>query len=175
MGTGVELICRKCRYSFRMNFGVGFGFPQFYREIIEEAKAGKLGESVQAFLRDHTDGALDCDQVLLQCTSCDKLDRGIDLSMYIPKDRPVEHDGIWTGAFTFEGIVYVAPWELKKHYKLVKRYDHVCRKCRNQMRVIREKDLIVEDLESDGNETVVNVRCPKCHRPMVMGEQLMWD
>lgn len=175
MGRGIELECRKCRYSFGVNFGVGFLFPQAYQETMEAAKKGKLGKNVQAFLAEHPDGALDCDQVLLQCTSCGKLDRGVDLSMYVPKDKLVVNEGRWSVSCSFEEASYVAPWELKEHYQLVQPYDHVCRKCGNKMQVIKEDDLIPEGQESEGKDTKVNVNCPKCHKPMVVGGYMMWD
>ena len=99
MGRGFGLVCRKCRYEFGIHLGVGFGFPQNYQSIMEAAKAGKLGREVRYFLRENPEGTLDCSQVLLQCTACDSLERGIDLSMYIPKDQPCVAKGNWSVAF----------------------------------------------------------------------------
>lgn len=106
MGRGFGLICRKCRYEFGIHLGVGFGFPQNYQNIMEAAKAGKLGREVRYFLRENPEGTLDCSQVLLQCTVCDSLERGIDLSMYIPKDQPYVTKGNWSVAFSMEEFSY---------------------------------------------------------------------
>ena len=61
MGQGYSLCCKKCGYNINVNLGVGFMFPRVYEETLENAKAGKLGRNVQQFLKDHPDGALDCD------------------------------------------------------------------------------------------------------------------
>ena len=127
MGRGFGLICRKCRYEFGIHLGVGFGFPQNYQNIMAAAKTEKLGREVRYFLRENPEGTLDCSQVLLQCTACDALERGIDLSMYIPKDQPHVTKGNWSVAFPMEEFSYVAPSDLKSHYRLVKPYDHRCK------------------------------------------------
>ena len=175
MGRGIELVCKRCHYSFGVNFGVGFMFPLAYQETIEAAKEGKLGIDVKAFLCEHPDGALDCDQVLLLCTTCGKLDRDIDLSMYIPVGKPVVHEHKWSVPSPQEDISYVTPWKLKKLYMLVKPYEHICKKCGSRMRVIKEDDLLEEDQVSEEKDVTVNVNCPKCCLPMTVGGYLMWD
>ena len=66
MGQRYSLCCKKCGYTISVNLGVGFMFPRVYEETLENAKTGKLGRNVQQFLKDHPDGALDCELVLLQ-------------------------------------------------------------------------------------------------------------
>ena len=95
--------------------------------------------------------------------------------MYVPKDKPIVHEERWSDACLFEGASYVAPWELREHYQLVQPYDHVCRKCGSKMQVIKEDDLIPEGKESEEKGVKVNVNCPKCHKPMVVGGYIMWD
>ena len=175
MGRGFGLVCRKCRYEFGIHLGVGFGFPQNYQNIMEAAKAGKLGREVRYFLRENPDGTLDCSQVLLQCTACDSLERGIDLSMFIPKDQPYVTKGNWSVAFPMEEFSYVAPSDLKSHYRLVKHYDHRCKQCKGRMRVITENHLTFRKPVSGEESALVNVNCPKCHVPMAVGSTLMWD
>ena len=177
MGIGFELVCRRCRYSFRIGFGIGLLFPQVYRETIQAAWEGKLGSEVQDFLRDSPQGALDCEQVLLQCTSCGALDSGPDLSMYLPEDEPAadkpsEDEPEGSLPCPLEDIPCVEPWELKANYQLVKPYGHVCKECGSEMRVIKEESLIPPD-RGMGN-TAVNVNCPKCCRPMKIGSSGMW-
>ena len=150
-------------------------FPLSYQEIMKTAKKGKLGKEIKTFLCENPDGALDCSQVLLQCTSCGKLDAGIDLSMYVPADKPIVHKGGWSSAFPLEDTSYIAPWELKEHYRLVKPFDHTCRKCGCKMRVIKEQDLITKDEESIRRKESVNINCPKCRKPLTVGGYVMWD
>ena len=175
MGKGYVLKCSKCNYSFEVNFGVGFMFLQEYQKTMEAARKGKLGEDVQAFLAEHSDGILDSDHVLLQCTSCGNLDRGADLSMYVPIDKPIANAGKWSGTFTIEGETYAVPWELKERYQFVKPYDHICKKCKGKMRVIKEEDLISGDQEYKGIGVKVNLNCPKCQEHMIISGIIMWD
>ena len=78
MGQGYSLGCKKCGYKISANLGVGFAFPRVYEAVMKEAHDGKLGKTVQSFLMEHPDGALDCDQVLLQCDECGALERGMN-------------------------------------------------------------------------------------------------
>ena len=173
MGTSIEMECNNCHFSFEAFLGIGFRFPQVYQDTINAAKEGKFGEIVQSFLLEHPDGALNCNMVLLQCTSCDELDKSRDLSMYIPKDKPATHDGIWSVAFPYKNASYESPRDLKDHYRLIKSYDHICRKCGGKMRPITEENLTPESYEPYG--IPVNVNCPKCHKPMTIGGYGMWD
>jgi len=175
MGRGYELVCRKCRYLFEVYFGVGFNFPLVYQKTINAAKEGKLGRDLQDFLSEHPDGALDCELVMLQCTSCDRLECDKDLSMYIPADEPVTHEGIWSVAQPLEDVPYIAPWDLQEYYRLMKPFEHICEKCGNRMRVIKEKDLAPMNQETGKSRAAANVNCPKCHKPMTIGGYSMWD
>lgn len=175
MGQGYSLGCKECGYSFSANLGVGFGFPRVYEAVMKDARNGKLGKTVQSFLMEHPDGALDCDQVLLQCNDCGALGRGMDLSMYIPTDTAEPRQkGIWSTAFSGEGYVYVAPWDLQESYSLYARYDHTCKKCKGNMKVIKQKDLELQESRSPDHITS-NILCPKCKTPLSFEGMIMWD
>ena len=142
---------------------------------MKEAQDGKLGKTVQSFLIEHPDGALDCDQVLLQCDECGALERGMDLSMYIPKDAvEPRQKGIWSTAFSGEDYSYVAPWDLKESYSLYARYNHACKKCKGKMKVIKQKDLELQESRSPDHITS-NIPCPKCKTPLSFEGMIMWD
>lgn len=175
VGKGFGLVCKKCHYSYEVNLGIGYNFPQIYQKTMEAAKKGILGESVQSFLITHPDGALDCNAVLLQCTSCGELDSDMDLSMYIPQDRPVSHINGWSISNQAANTFYALPRELKEHYQLMKTYNHNCRKCGNRMRIIKEEELIPKDQKTRKRSMTINVNCPKCHQPMMIGGYMMWD
>ena len=175
MGQGYSLGCKKCSYKIDVNLGVGFFFPRVYEAVMKEAQAGKLGKNIQSFLIEHPNGALDCDQVLLQCKQCDSLECGMDLSMYIPKEAvEPRQKGIWSGAFSGEGYSYVSPWDLKKSYSLYARYDHICRKCKGKMKVIKQKDLELQGGNSLDHITS-SIPCPKCKSPLSFEGMIMWD
>ena len=175
MGQGYSLGCKRCGYKISANLGVGFAFPRVYEAVMKEAHDGKLGKTVQSFLKEHPEGALDCDQVLLQCDECGALERGMDLSMYILKDAvEPRQKGFWSTAFSGEGYSYVAPWDLKESYSLYARYDHTCKKCKGKMKVIKQKDLELQESRSPDHITS-NIPCPKCKTPLSFEGMIMWD
>ena len=176
MGSGYSLFCKKCRFSFDACFGVGFCFPEVYQKALRDGIEGKLGKEVQSFLREHPDGALDCDRVLLQCTDCGNLESDIDYSMYLPDGAAVVKKGNWTDAVPDDHSQYVAPWDLEEGYHLFSRYNHVCGECGSRMKIIKEKDIV-----PDENRDVMNgymetgVSCPKCGKPLYVDGVFNWD
>lgn len=177
MGHGHILQCKKCGYKLKLFLGVGFVFPKVYQETIEGAKEGKYGETVQTFLEKHPDGALNCDNVLLQCTECGNLETEKDLSMYVPKQgaEPIEKER-WSIAFPFEGADYVAPWDLDPdHYELVCRYEHKCKKCGAKMRTFSEKEMDKKLGKIFLEEKQTEFACPECREPLWQVGDMMWD
>ena len=175
MGQGYSLGCKKCGYSISVNLDVGFLSPRVYEAVMEEARSGKLGETVQNFLTEHSDGALDCNQVLLQCSDCGALEPGIDLSMYLPKGKvEPRQKGIWSSAFSGEGYSYVIPGDLKDSYTLYARYDHVCEKCNGKMKIISQKDLELQERKAPDHITS-SIPCPECKTSLTFEGMIMWD
>ena len=155
--------------------GVGFLFPKVYQETIEAAKEGQYGKMVQEFLEEHPDGALNCDEVLLQCIECGDLQTGKDLSMYVPKQRTESKEsGRWSVAFPFESATYVAPWDLED-YELICRYEHQCKKCGSKMRVITEKEIKKKLGDFFFDEQQTEFACPKCRELLWNVGDIRWD
>lgn len=176
MGTGLNFVCKKCRFSFEAYFGIGFLFPEVYEKAIKDGMEGKLGLEVQSFLQEHPDGALDCDRVLLQCTDCGNLETDMDYSMYVPKDIPALRNRIRSAAYPYDGVQYIMPGELEENYVLYSRYNHVCRKCGGRMRNFTEEDIVPGDkYAAMRGKDEAGVPCPKCGRPLRIGGVSMWD
>ena len=117
MGQGNTYHCARCDYSFEAYLGVGMAFPMVYRETVEKAKLGKLGRTLQRFLQDHPDGAIDCENHVILCSRCGQLKCGPGLDMYVPKkghDPAAEQHGIWSTAMPFDDESYVVPWDLEE-------------------------------------------------------------
>lgn len=172
MGRGNRYHCTKCDYSFTAYLGVGFAFPRVYKEMMESAHKGDLGEKIQHFVRTHPNGAINCENSIIRCSKCGDLSCGPNLSMYLPKEdydpQQVQH-GQWSGAMPFDNEIYVAPWELHENYKLVAKYPHRCEKCGSSARVIRDKQL--SNKVSNGLAL-----CPCCGERMTVDEcVIMWD
>lgn len=172
MGQGNCYRCTKCDYEFTAYLGVGFAFPQVYKDMMESARKGELGEKIQQFMHEHPDGALNCESSIIRCTKCGALDCAPNLGMYLPKEgydpHSVQH-GQWSGAMPFDGESYVTPWELRENYKLTAKYPHKCDKCGASARVISAKSL--SNKISEGS-----IRCPCCGERMDVVEcVIIWD
>ncbi len=175
MGCGYTFSCKKCGYKLNPWLGVGFLFPLTYRETIEAAKRGEFGETVQTFLEEHPNGALNCDEVLLQCTECGSLETAKDLSMYVPPDRAEPSKvGRWSVAFPADSDSCVAPWELE-NYVLIDRYEHKCMKCGAKMKTIDQKALGKRIGPSVSGESQTDIPCPECGEKLRYISTIMWD
>ena len=171
MGVGYDIYCDKCGYGLaHVLFGVGMLFPSTYSETMDDAHSGKLGEKIQTFLLEHPDGALDCSLVLAQCIYCGQCENVLDLTMYLPKNNaPAKNPNQrWSVAMPFDGADYVAPWDLKRHYKAFAAYPHKCKSCGGDMKLFSE--------EYFERHRHLKCRCPNCRGKLVLGSNLiMWD
>ncbi len=168
MGTVYPMICDKCGHNFRASFGVGFLFPSVYAEVTVSAKSGELGAELKKFFTEHPNGAIDVSNIFGVCKQCGEFDNVKNLSMYLPADdfSPAERQGRWSVAFPFERAEYVAPKDLKEHYKLFAKYPHKCKHCGGEMEIFNEDDFAVKD----------NFECPRCHNKLVPGDEIIfWD
>ena len=178
MGTGFRFRCDGCGWKSGANLGVGFFFPKAYKQTMEAARAGKLGERIRQFLIDHPDGALNAEEVLLLCDGCGELGCGQDLSMYVRNpDVPRRLQDPWSVAASYEDADYVSPVELKRE-NTYEYYGpgHLCRKCGKPMRSVSEEDL-TEQMHGDSDHAGrTEIPCPKCGELLRFdGPVIMWD
>ncbi|WP_022765267.1 hypothetical protein [Butyrivibrio sp. XPD2006] len=162
MGGGCRYKCLKCGYSFTAMNGFGFSFPVIYEETVQKAKAGELGETIKTFFDEHTNGAINAENVTLCCNECGNLAQGKDLTMYIPNDenyKDIEH-GRWTVGMPFEEASYVTNWDLEEHYKEYAKYQHKCAECGGDMHIVSDEEELM---------------CPKCKLPFDKADRLFWD
>ena len=168
MGMGYRIACTKCGYNFTAFFGVGMMFPQAYEDTAQQAKRGELGEEIQKFLLEHSDGAIDVSAVMGVCKKCGRLENITDLSMYLPKKDfvPAETQGRWSVAAPFPESKYVSPWDLKSHYNFFAEYPHKCKHCGGKVKIFTEKDV---------KHGLSDLKCPRCHNELNINAGLLWD
>lgn len=178
MGMGFTLHCRKCGYSISGNLGVGFFFPSVYQRTMAAARSGKLGETLKTFLDDHPDGALNTENVFLQCTDCGSLEFGQDLSMYIRNSAiPRREQGRWSVAAPYADEDYVSPMELEREntYELYGR-GNTCKKCGKPMKPISDNDLEEQMNKDPENRGRTEIGCPVCKELLWVDDNIMmWD
>jgi len=169
MGKVYKLYCDNCGYELEATLGVGFLFPRVYKETLDEARDGKLGDRIQTFLREHPDGAIDCSLVLAQCIYCGQYETVHDLTMYLPKKKLPTKDPNqrWSIAMPFCGADYVAPWDLREYYKAFATYPHTCKHCGGDMKLIPEKTF---------ERRRHSLKCPNCRSKLNEGlDVILWD
>ena len=153
MGSGYKMNCPKCSFEFYASTGVGMMFPMVYRETVQKAKNGELGQEIQTFFMEHPEGVIDAESVSLCCEKCGHLTGGKNLTMYVPiAGKP---SNLESGKKS-----YVSQLDLESYYTKFKAYSHKCDKCGGSMRIMK-----------DGEEFI----CPKCKLPLERGLPILWD
>ena len=149
MGTGLAFECRDCGYHATVHLGIGFMFPDVYQETVWMIRKEKFGQEWKDLFEKTPGAAVNADMELYVCLSCGAANRGLNLSLYEPKDASVARvqDGSFSAAFPAIGMEYVMPDLLEEDYRLVEEYVHLCPDCGKPMRLYREGDLL---------------KCPKC-------------
>ncbi len=157
MGYGYEMSCPNCGEEFSFYLGIGFLFPTVYKETVQKAKKGELGEEIRDFFRNHKDGAIDAESVILCCKECGNLESGKDLTMYVPKDSEKRDEQGFPGS---EGSRCLMRQDLKEDYVRYAGYPHKCKKCGGKMKIYRG---------------CKKLSCPKCKTLLKTEGMFMWD
>ena len=154
MGIEYNYECKKCNYHKFIHLGIGFLFPKVYNDIVDEAKNGKYGKEIQAFLNMFSEGRIDAEDVLIVCQECGNIEVVPDLSMYIPKNEiPKKDDKLpWSVEFPFIGLSYLTHNDLINDYDLFERYDHKCSKCQGKTEIIARDSIKQKN----------TLKCPYC-------------
>lgn len=163
MGQGKEFRCVECGYHFSAYTGIGFGFPQDYQETVRLIRKGKFGQEWKQLFESRPSTAVNAEQELYVCSSCGKYIMDLNLSLYelMRLDVSQVHEGVFTGANPSVGIEYVMPSDLRRDYKLVKAFPHLCPECGRRMQQYRNDD---------------RLKCPKCQKgQMKLSGMIMWD
>ena len=165
MGAGYVIKCSSfwCRYKRELFAGIGMGFPQTYRELIEKAKAGLISEEHAEFLENNPKGALDAQVCIYRCSGCGHIYSDYVLDMYVPKeeDEDIPERERWSVANPAESIRYVMPYELAGNYRLYKKHSHHCPNCGEEAEVLDKIDHITG-------------KCPNCGGEL-KADRILWD
>ncbi len=157
MGRGRRLICNHCNKETNMCFGMGFFFPDEYRDKVKEICDGKYGEEWKILYQSKEYVAVNAYSYLYYCKKCGRWEYGTSMDLYEPKKsnkiRKKKHgDNI---VEEWGEISYVIPIDLEDDWKLLKAYNHNCQKCKDPMvRTDDYKDTIFWKLKCKdcGNE-----------------------
>lgn len=178
MGLTLGCNCKKCGYSFGADVGVGMLYPKVYSEIVTKMKKGQFGKQGKEFFEAFPNGAISCENIVVQCNSCGQLMVVPKLTLYIPQEgyNPTKQDKDipWSTGFSGKGYEYVGFHELDNHYQLFEQYDHRCVNCNGHTSVVPgfTERIFMEKL---GEKTDNQVRCPECGSMMKIDFCMFWD
>lgn len=161
MGKILYLTCDKNEeHEHRFFVGIGMMFPSLYKKIIKKIQQGKYGTGIKNFLEGNPKRVINCSSEIAYCSKCGSLEEVVNLSMYVPKKNNQTVD-----------ISYVMPSELKRKYKKIKGYKHICSKCSTEMKKVK-----IEEDDCGEIIKIKKLKCPKCDGVLKWnGDCNFWD
>ena len=151
MGQGVGFKCSKCGKEYGASTGIGFLFPEFYKETLQAVKNGDYGAEFAELANKEKYVAVDAELYLYACKKCKHWEVEPGLSLYAPNDAESlakKQYGI-KNVEEWGEVPYVMSFDLQTDYHILKRYTHKCTKCGGVMHKATNK-------ESS------NLPCPDC-------------
>ena len=118
MGTGFKIKCKKCGYEREFSLGVGFLYPQVYKQTIEEINEGKFGEEYKELMQKHPDSEVDISTYIYYCPKYYKYILDQDNSLYKPTDNFYEYDTLY-------------------------QWKHICPKCGKEMIKMNDEEFLL--------------------------------
>lgn len=137
-----EYECTKCGKRYTFWDGVGFAFPSVFMEVQSSAIKGEFGPELQKLLAEYSNAVVDASNRIYFCKKCGHWENVPSLDCYVPKeDTPKEGSMPWSVAMPSGGIPeseyrsirLATPWELRRNYRLLKGYSHMCPDCGEKM------------------------------------------
>ena len=154
MGWGEDFRCKKCGRIQTVFLGYGCRYPEMYQIADSMIRTGKCGKEWKELYESIPGAATNAAKPLHVCTNpdCRAFHTKLDLSIYRPIDPNTSkiHKEPYSPECPATDVEYVAPYELKKAYVLVKTYSHKCPDCGSPMRHYKEGD---------------KLKCTGCHEP----------
>lgn len=173
MGMDLACSCKKCGYRFEAAVGVGWLYPKVYVKTVAEMKEGKFGEQGKEFFEAFPNGAITCENIVVQCNDCGQLMTVPELALYVPKEgydpAKQERKVPWLSGFSGKGYDYVPFSETSENYQLFERYDHRCIYCNGHTSVVPG---FTENM-AEGIDR--HVQCPECGSMMKIYITACWD
>ena len=144
MGNGFKYKCSKCGKHYSGIWGIGMMFPQIYQETIAKIEQGEYGENWKRLYFDNDHVAVDAEEYVYICSSCNawKIDKG--LSLYTANSEGAKKS-IERGCVVINDRLRYET----EAFKLLKSYIHKCDNCGGRMH------------KANGKE-IRNLPCPHC-------------
>ena len=122
MGMGYSYICKKCGHKYSVFPDVGMMYPHVYRQKLAEIAEGAYGTERKNLVEKTSYAAIDAEEIIYICRSCNRWETGTDITLYAPDD-PESISKKQYGIKTVEEwgyVPYVTGWDLKEDYHVLK-------------------------------------------------------
>ncbi len=149
MGVKRLFFCKNCYFRYGEKVGCNIPYNMAVQRSLRMAKNGELGQEVQDFINDCPDGVIDCLMAGYYCPACGRLKSMLNNNMYLPKK---DENGVPIGPGNDK---IRTPWELRRYYYMIRKYEHLCDVCGHQMRKL-------------GPRTIPT--CPRCNTLLSLEE-----
>lgn len=149
MGYGLGFKCSKCQKDYDVFLGIGMMFPKVYKELVEKIRSGKYGSEWKTLIDSEDNVVVDAEKTVFCCPECAAWRAEPNLSLYVA----VNEDAIKEAKSGYPYMHKMSPiaefMMTKPEYKLLKQYDHKCKKCKIVMHEASDDELR-------------SLPCPKC-------------
>lgn len=160
--------CINCDESYTFWDGVGFLYPSVFSEVRTDAIEGRYGDDLQALIKENPSIVVDASNKIYFCTDCGYWNVEKSLDCYLPKGVITENENTkrWSVNSSADSsgkenrgyITVIPPWILKKGYKIISMYPHVCPHCGKKMRRYVNPPV---DRKENGS-SLLKLKCKKC-------------
>jgi rubrerythrin len=151
MGTGLIMQCPNCEEEQLFDAGIGYFFPQVYKEIVQDIKNGVYGAEIRKVLEENDNAYVNAENLIYHCEACDFYDMHPCLDVYI-----LESDREYAMPYDFEGR------------EPIFKYPHICPECGAPLKQVSIDEFA--KLAAHGK-----VKCPHCKTPMTSFQMVDWD
>lgn len=164
MGKGLEFKCKKCGFSIGANFGIGFFYPRVCEEILENIRQGIFGDEMKNAANTIPNVAVHQKNALFVCDCCGALVVNDVVDLCAPTRQYKKRTVRFSSAFDFPDARYVMNSDIGDTYRIIYSVKHKCDRCGNQMRVLKDEEMLDE-----------NLTCPECKEKLTISGVFCWD
>ncbi len=131
MGEGISFTCKHCGKENCALWGIGMIFPLSYQETIQQVKNVECGAEYKELAESFPLFAVNSEKYVFTCDRCNTWRCDKDMSLYVPNNiekykRKKIDEMYWP--------YYETEDSLEQDYRLVKKVNHRCDKCKRPMR-----------------------------------------
>ena len=111
-------------------YGVGYFYPSFYDETINDIKTGKYGSEIKNLFNKTKSVTVDAEYEIYWCPECGYFNDPVCLDLYKPTNSETAESS---------SSYFIPDFYGDENYILFKEYEHMCPKCGKLMQKVATK------------------------------------